>query len=65
MFIQPVTHIEVEDAISSFDSSKSIGPYSIPVNLLKILGHHISQPLAELINQSSITRIFSIKLKGC
>ena len=50
MFIQPVTHIEVEDTISSFDSTKSISPNSIPVNLLKILGHYISQPLAKLIN---------------
>ena len=44
MFIQPVTHLEVEDTISSFDSTKSIGPNSIPVNLLKILGHYIPQP---------------------
>ena len=63
MFIQPVTHIEVEDTISSFDSTKYIGPNSIPVNLLKILGRYISQSLAKLINQSFTTDIFPSKLK--
>ena len=64
MFIQPVTHIEVEDTISSFDLTKSIGPNSIPVNLLKTLGHYISQPFAKLINQSFATGIFPSKLKA-
>ena len=49
MLIQPNTPIEVDDTISSFDSTKCIGPNSIPVNLLKTIGHYISQPLAKLI----------------
>ena len=63
MFIQPVTHIKVEDTISSFDSTKSVGPNSIPVNLLKIVVHHISLPIAKIINQSFITGVISTKLK--
>ena len=63
MFIQPVTHLDVEDIISTLDSSKSIGPYSIPVNLLKILGHHLSLPLAKLINQSFTAGVFPTELK--
>ena len=59
----PVTHFEVVDIVSNFDSAKSIGPYSIPVNLLKILKRHISHPLAELVNQSFLKEIFSHKLK--
>ena len=57
---EPVTRIEVEDAIIGFNASKSVGLYSIQVNLPKILGHHISQPLAKLINQSFITGVFPI-----
>jgi len=62
MFIQPVTLIEVEETISS-DSTNSIGTNGIPVNLLKILGNYISQPLAKLINQSFTAGIFPSKLK--
>ena len=48
--IQPATHIEVEDTASSFDSTKAVGPNSIPVHLLKILGDYLSQPLAKIIH---------------
>ena len=37
MFLSPVTSYEVESYISQMDSTKSVGPYSIPVPLLKIL----------------------------
>ena len=39
MFLSPVTSVEVDSYISQMDNNKSIGPYSIPVPLLKI---HIS-----------------------
>ena len=42
---------------------KSIGPYSIPVFLLKILTRHIAQPLAKIVNLSFETGIFPDKLK--
>ena len=63
LYLSPVTHFEVEDIISNLDSAKSIGPYSIPVNLLKILKRHISHPLAELVNQSFLKGIFPHNLK--
>ena len=45
------------------DSSKSSGPHSIPINLLKTLGPYISNSLATLINQSFFKGIFPNKLK--
>ena len=39
MFLSPVTSVEVDSYSSQMDNNKSIGPYSIPVPLLKI---HIS-----------------------
>ena len=55
--------MEVEDIISNFDSSTSIRPFSIPLNLVKVLKLHISHPLAKLINQSFVQGIVPSKLK--
>ena len=55
--------MEIEDIISNLDLSKSIGPFSIPINLLKVLKRHISYPLAKLINQSFVKGIVPAKLK--
>ena len=46
MFLSPVTSYEVESYISQMDSSKYVGPYSIPVPLLKILKAHIAPILS-------------------
>ena len=46
MFLAPVTSYEVESYISQMDSAKSIGPYSIPIPLLKILKVHIAPILS-------------------
>jgi len=35
MFLSPVTSVEDDSFISQMDNNKSIGPYSIPVPLLK------------------------------
>jgi hypothetical protein len=43
-----VTVTEIIDEISRLNPSKSIGPYNIPVNLLKILNHMLAQPLIYL-----------------
>ena len=45
LFLSSVTHLEIEDLIANLNSSKSIGPNSVPTNILKILKHHISHPL--------------------
>ena len=63
MFLAPVTPQEIETIIRLLNIKKSIGPYSIPVFLLKILSRHIAQPLAKLVNLSFETGIFPDKLK--
>ena len=63
MFLFPVTHIEVEHVISNLDSSKSCGPNSVRVYILKVLGPYISNALATLSNQSFSKGIFPSTLK--
>ena len=58
LYLSQVTHIEVQDVKSHLDSTESVGPSSIPINLLTILKRHISHPLAELVNQSLSKGIF-------
>ena len=61
--LSPVNAVEVNEIILNLDSSKSVGPNSIPVKLLKILGPKISHPLATMINQSFSNGIFLPSLK--
>ena len=61
--LSPVTHFEVEDIIANLNSSKLTSPHSVPIKLLKILKHHISHPLAELVNQSFLKGVFPSNLK--
>ena len=49
--------------IDNIFTSKTVGPHSIPIDLLKILGPHISEALAKLVNQSFLEGIFPSKLK--
>ena len=43
---------EVECLINSLQDGKAVGPYSIPVKLLKIISHQISIPFCMIINDS-------------
>ena len=63
MFLAPVTPQEIEIITRSLNTKKSIGPYSIPVFLFKILSRHIAQPLAKIVNASFETSTFPDKLK--
>ena len=63
IFLAPVTSEEIKIIIYSFNVKKVIGPYSIPVILLKILSRLISQPLSVIVNQSIEVGIFPDKLK--
>ena len=63
IFLAPVTEREVEIIIESLNQKKAIGPYSIPVFLLKILCRYIAVPLSTIVNQSFETGIFSDCLK--
>ena len=64
MFLAPATPQELETIIHSLNTNKAIGPYSIPVFLLKALGKHIAQPLSIIVNYSFENGIFPDKLKG-
>ena len=63
MFLAPVTPQEIETITRLLNTKKSIGPYSIPVFLLKILSIHTAQPLAKIVNLSFEIGIFPDKLK--
>ena len=63
LFLTPVTAIEVNDLINILNPSKSVGPNSIPMKLLKIIGCSVSPLLALLVNQSFQSGIFPDKLK--
>ena len=63
LFLTPVTLMEVNDLINILNPSKSVGPNSIPIKLLKIIGHSVSPLLALLVNQSFQSGTFPDKLK--
>lgn len=48
-FLSAVATLEVEDEITNLNVSKSVGPFSIPTKLLKILKFLLSGPLISLI----------------
>ena len=62
-FVSPTDRNEVKNIISQLQTGKSVGPNSIPINLLKMLSPVIVSPLVILINKSFSTRIFPAKLK--
>ena len=51
-FIHPTNKDEIADIISSLDKNKSVGPSSIPNNILILLKNEISHPLADLFDLS-------------
>ena len=63
IFISPTNSAEVEGIITQLKNKKSVGPYSIPCNLLKMLCHSVSPILVTLINESFSSGIFPDKLK--
>ena len=52
--IKPTTPEEIEDIITKLDISKSVGPNSIPNQLIKLIKKSISIPLANMFNSSFI-----------
>ena len=51
-FLTPTTAEEVSNKIDSLKNGKSLGPNSIPTNILNIIKEEISEPLSHLINIS-------------
>ena len=62
-FMTPVLPMEISDITSSLKTGKSIGPNSIPTNLLKVLCLHICSPLSDIINESFQSGNFPEKLQ--
>ena len=51
-FLTPIIDEEVESVIKEMNTSTSVGPYSVPTNILKLSYSVLSKPLAKLINHS-------------
>ena len=62
-FLSPADSAEIENIISQLKNGKSVGPFSVQCNLLKMLNKLISPILALLINESFLTGVFPDKLK--
>ena len=62
-FLKPTNPSEIEAIILSLKNSKSVGPYSIPVKLLKILVKPVSNSFSEIVNASFGTGVYPTELK--
>ena len=62
-FVSPVSPAEIKIIIDSRTNGKAVGPYSIPIFLLKILSEHIAIPLCNIINDSFLNGIFPDMMK--
>ena len=56
-YLFSVIPVQIENEISHLKSDKATGPFSIPVNILKVLKSVIPVPLANLFNTSLSTGI--------
>ena len=63
LFPVAVTPHEIIDEINNLDPSKSVGPFSVPIKLLKIIEHFLAGPLALLYNCSFATGVVRDKFK--
>ena len=57
LYIFPVTCSEIETEISRLKTSKSVGPFSIPIDILKMLKAYVSKPLEIVFNASFPTGV--------
>jgi hypothetical protein len=51
-YLFPITSNEIEDQICNLKTGKATGPFSIPINILKILRTILSKPLETIFNAS-------------
>ena len=59
----PTTATEIETEINGLNPTKSVGPFNIPIKILKTLRVLLSEPLAYLYNRSFLTAVVPEKLK--
>ena len=62
-FLFPTTSREIEVEISNLRISKAVGPFSIPIDILKIIKCVVSKPLEILFNASFSSGIVPYDLK--
>ena len=62
-FLIPTDPNEIEAIILSFNNYKSVGPYSVPIKLLKLLSKSASESLTLIVNDSFNKGIYPNKLK--
>ncbi len=63
LFLYPTSSLEIEDEITKLNCSKTTGPFSIPVKILKVIKNLVSKPLETIFNASFLTGIVPKKLK--
>lgn len=63
LFLAPLTANEIEVEIAKLNASKAVGPFSIPIDILKILKGELSGPLQTIFNTSFLTGIVPEKFK--
>ena len=61
-YIHPTNKDEITNIISSLDKYKSIGPYSVPNNILILLENEMSNSLADIFVFSFSSGIFPLPL---
>ena len=59
----PTTATEIETEINGLNPTKSVGPFSIPIKILKTLRVLLSEPLVYLYNRSFLTGVVPEKMK--
>ena len=62
-FLIATDPLEIETIIMSFNTSKSVGLYSIPMRLLKSLGKPVSEAFSLIVNDSFSNGTYPSKLK--
>ena len=62
-YLTPINHKELESLTKEMNTSKSVGPYNIPTNILKLSCLVLSKPLVKLINFSFSEGTFPNLLK--
>ena len=63
LFLSNATPEEIEALINSLQEGKIVGPYSVPIKLLKMINQPISLPLCLIINESFTSGIFPDNLQ--
>ena len=63
VFLQPIDKEEITSTVSSLNSNKTSGQYSIPYRVLFLLKNEISKQLADLFNLYFMTGVFPLVLK--